>query len=157
MKSKLSLAISSIILAVFFFVACVDKTPTQKDPIDSEALTSNQEEEHGTEVKAGDVEMTNPLNAEWVLQGKAIYEVKCLSCHKLSNEKLVGPGWDGLTKKRKPEWILNMITNVEMMLESDPEAQKLLEECLVRMPNQNLSLEEARQVYEFMRSIDGEK
>ena len=44
-----------------------------------------------------------------------------------------------------------------MMLEKDPEAQKLLEQCLVRMPNQNLSIDQARQVLEFMRSNDGEK
>ena len=53
-------------------------------------------------------------------------------------------------------WIMNMITNVEAMLESDPEAQKLLEQCLVRMPNQNVSKEEARQILEFMRKNDGE-
>ena len=62
-----------------------------------------------------------------------------------------------LQKKRKPEWIINMITNVDMMLEKDPEAQKLLEECLVRMPNQNLTFDDARKVLEFMRSNDGEK
>jgi hypothetical protein len=50
-----------------------------------------------------------------------------------------------------------MITNVEVMLDKDPEAQKLLEECLVRMPNQNLTLEEARKVLEFQRHNDGEK
>jgi hypothetical protein len=50
-----------------------------------------------------------------------------------------------------------MITNVDMMLDTDPEAQKLLEQCMVRMPNQNLSKEDARTVLEFMRSNDGEK
>jgi hypothetical protein len=44
-----------------------------------------------------------------------------------------------------------------MMLEKDPEAQKLLEQCLVRMPNQNLDKQQAREVLEFMRSNDGEK
>ena len=52
---------------------------------------------------------------------------------------------------------MNMITNVDMMLESDPEAQKLLEQCMVRMPNQNITKDEARQLIEFMRSNDGEK
>ena len=51
---------------------------------------------------------------------------------------------------------MNMITNVDMMLEQDPEAQKLLEECLVRMPNQNLTREDARKVLEFQRRNDGE-
>ena len=52
---------------------------------------------------------------------------------------------------------MNMITNVDMMLEEDEEAQKLLEQCLVRMPNQNISQDEARQLIEFMRHNDGEK
>ena len=52
---------------------------------------------------------------------------------------------------------MNMITNVEMMLASDAEAQKLLEQCLVRMPNQNITQDEARHILEFMRSNDGEK
>jgi hypothetical protein len=46
---------------------------------------------------------------------------------------------------------------VDIMLEKDPEAQKLLEQCLVRMPNQNISKDEARSVLEYMRSNDGEK
>jgi len=89
--------------------------------------------------------------------GKGLYDLKCQSCHKLTEEKLVGPGWKDVTKRRKPLWIMNMITNVDMMLESDPEAQKLLEQCMVRMPNQNITKDEARQLIEFMRSNDGEK
>jgi hypothetical protein len=50
-----------------------------------------------------------------------------------------------------------MITNVDIMLESDMQAQRLLDECIVRMPNQNLKLDEARKVLEFQRSNDGEK
>jgi DNA-binding transcriptional regulator WhiA len=50
-----------------------------------------------------------------------------------------------------------MVTNTEYMLDKDPEAQKLLELCMVRMPNQNLSLQDARQVLEFQRSNDGDK
>ncbi len=43
-----------------------------------------------------------------------------------------------------------MITDPDAMLANDPAAQELLKECLVRMPNQNLSDEEARSVLEFM-------
>ncbi len=117
----------------------------------------DQPENHGTEVKSGDVTLTTPLNAQWVNSGKSIYELKCQSCHKLTDERLVGPGWKGVTQKREPHWIMNMITNVEMMLETDPEAQKLLEQCLVRMPNQNITKEDSRQILEFMRSNDGVK
>ena len=114
------------------------------------------QEVHGTEIKPGDVTITHPLNKEWVAEGKGIYDLKCQSCHKLTDERLVGPGWKGVTKRREPHWIMNMVTNVDMMLEKDPEAQKLLEQCLVRMPNQNLTTDQARQVLEFMRSNDGE-
>jgi hypothetical protein len=44
-----------------------------------------------------------------------------------------------------------------MMLEKDPEAQKMLEQCLVRMPNQNISEKESRDLVEYMRKNDGEK
>lgn len=142
---------------IVIVTACIDKTPSHKDPLDVEALTSNQREEHGTMVTAEDVRLTNPLNQQWIADGKNIYDVKCQPCHKLNDEKLIGPGWKGLTHRRKPDWILNMITNVDMMLEKDVEAQKLLEECIVRMPNQNLSIDEARKVLEFQRSNDGEK
>ncbi len=118
-------------------------------------IAANQPETHGTEVKS--IELTHPLNQEWVKTGESIYDTKCSACHKLSGEKLVGPGWQGVTKRRDPVWIMNMVTNVEMMLEKDEEAQKLLEQCLVRMPNQNVTQEDTRKIIEFMRSNDGEK
>jgi mono/diheme cytochrome c family protein len=145
-------------LLVLVFLACTSKKEAEeaakKSPSPSEAAAP-QPEVHGTEVKS--IELTNPLNKEWVAAGQGIYDTKCLACHKLSDEKLVGPGWAGVTKKREPVWIMNMITNVEMMLEKDAEAQKLLEECLVRMPNQNVTEADARSLLEFMRSNDGEK
>jgi Cytochrome c len=103
------------------------------------------------------VTLKTPLELDRVGRGLAIYEMKCSACHKLTDQRVVGPGWKDITKKRKPEWIMNMITNVDVMLEKDPEAQKLLELCLMRMPNQNMSIGDARDVLEFMRQNDGEK
>lgn len=125
------------------------EAPTPSELIDKNKIV------HGSEIKS--VELTTPINQEWTVKGKAAYEMKCLACHRLDETRLVGPGWSGVTKRRKPVWIMNMITNVDMMLETDEEAQKLLELCLVRMPNQNLSEQEAREVLEFMRHNDGEK
>ena len=157
MNRRIALAITAPLFTFFVLFACINKTPTHKESLNTEALTKNQPEEHGAPVQASDIHLTNPLNAQWVSEGKNIYDLKCQPCHKLTDEKLVGPGWKGVTGRRKPEWILNMITNVEIMLDKDPQAQKLLEECIVRMPNQNLNLEEARKVLEFQRSNDGEK
>ncbi|MGX5819233.1 c-type cytochrome [Chitinophaga lutea] len=105
--------------------------------------------------KFRDVQLTHPLDAAMAKKGQEIAEVKCTSCHRLTAEKLVGPGWKGVTDRRTPEWIMNFITNVDEMLNKDPEAQAMLEVCMVRMPNQNLSDDDARAVLEYMRKIDG--
>jgi hypothetical protein len=104
-----------------------------------------------------EVTLQTPLEQERIGRGKAIFEMKCEACHRLDDQRVVGPGWKGVTQRRKPEWIMNMITNVDVMLEQDPEARKLLELCLTRMPNQNVSVGDARDVLEFMRQNDGEK
>lgn len=155
---KISKTLSlAFISSAFLFVACSEGVKKDEPQVKIEELTKNQPEVHGNEIKESDISLTNPLSADMVTKGKSTYELKCQSCHKLTDERLVGPGWKEVTKRRKPVWIMNMVTNVDMMLEEDPEAQKLLELCLVRMPNQNITLEEARSVLEFMRSNDGEK
>ncbi|HEX6332590.1 MAG TPA: cytochrome c [Flavisolibacter sp.] len=105
--------------------------------------------------KYRNVELTHPLDEKMVAEGQNVYNVKCASCHKLTDEKLVGPGWKGVTDRRTPEWIMNFSTNVDEMIEKDTAAQRMLEQCLVRMPNQNLSDAEARATLEFMRKNDG--
>ena len=156
MKWKSFLALALVSSGSLFFAACnSEEKPKEETTVQEPA--KDQPETHGTEVKPEDVTLTAPLNQEWVKTGKSTYDLKCQSCHKLTDERLVGPGWAGVTKRREPHWIMNMITNVDMMLETDPEAQKLLEQCLVRMPNQNITKDDARQVLEFMRSNDGVK
>lgn len=97
------------------------------------------------------------LDATLVEKGKSISDTKCLSCHKITDEKLVGPGWKGVTERRTPHWIMNFITNPDPMIDKDPEVQAQLELCLVRMPNQNLAEDEARAIVEYMRKNDGAK
>lgn len=156
MKRNLLLTTAALTVALFMS-SCSEGVKKEPKPIEIQELTKDQPETHGTEVKEGDITLSTPLDKAMVTAGKATYELKCQSCHRLNEEKLVGPGWKDVTKRRQPVWIMNMITNVDMMLEKDAEAQKLLELCLVRMPNQNIAQDEARKVIEFMRSNDGEK
>ncbi len=156
MKLKIMYAIITLASAFILF-ACGEGTKSEPKPVDVQDLTKDKPEVHGTEIKESDIKLSTPLDQSMVAAGKSTYEMKCQSCHRLTDEKLVGPGWKNVTKNRKPVWIMNMITNVDMMLETDAEAQKLLELCMVRMPNQNINAEEARKVLEFMRNNDGEK
>jgi len=109
------------------------------------------------EGKFKDVVLDEKLNVEMANEGKIATEIKCASCHRMTSERLVGPGWEGVTIRRHPDWIMNFITNPDPMIDKDPEAQAMLVLCLVRMPNQSLTDEEARNILEYMRQIDGVK
>jgi cytochrome c551/c552 len=132
------------------------ETSAAAEPAAPAATTESASSDKGIG-KFTQVEVGATLDAAMAEKGQTVYDVKCLSCHKLTDEKLVGPGWKGVTSRRTPEWIMNFSTNVDEMLAKDPEAQAMLEVCLVKMPNQNLSDDEARNVLEFMRKNDGVK
>ena len=105
--------------------------------------------------KHENVQVGPGIDEQMATAGKLIADLKCASCHKYTDERLVGPGWSGVSQKHRPEWIMNFITNPDPMIDQDPELQAQLELCLVRMPNQNLSDEDARSIVEFMRQNDG--
>lgn len=130
---------------------------TWKESDESKTTEEPKQDQQASKKGIGEikeVKISDPLDKEMVKNGKMIYEMKCASCHKLSDEKVVGPGWAGITNRRTPEWIMNMVTNTDMMLDKDPQAQALLEQCLVRMPSQNVSVTDARSILEFMREND---
>ncbi len=143
-----------LILAVAW-IAC--GSPSSDSSTSSNESTSTRIDDGKGVGEIKQVTLTNPLNQQMVESGKAIYEMKCAACHRLTDQRVVGPGFLGVTERRKPEWIMNMITNVEVMLEEDAAARALLEECLTRMPNQNVSVGDARELLEFLRQNDGEE
>jgi cytochrome c2 len=136
-------------------------TATNTAPSPETAQAGNNEnpayDPNRGEGKFKDVQVNPKLDMAIANEGQKVYNVKCSSCHKLSSEKLVGPGWSGVTSRHQAAWILNFITNTDAMLNIDPKAQAQLEICLVRMPNQSLSDKEALSLYEFMRKNDGVK
>src|SRR4051812_25209675 len=40
-----------------------------------------------------------PIEQDRAGRGLAIYEMKCGACHKLDDQRLVGPGWKEVTKR----------------------------------------------------------
>ena len=141
--------------------ACGSPESNTTAPSDSQttataANKSDYDPERG-EGKFTHVEVSPTIDEAKATDGEKVYTVKCSSCHKTTDEKLVGPGWKGVTSRFKAEWIMNFATNPDPMIDKDPKIQAQLEICLVRMPNQNISDEDARNVYEFMRKNDAKK
>lgn len=152
----------AIVLTTAFACSNSGKQEGKENAEQGTAQTTSPEKPTSTADDQGigkfrDVAIDPKLNAPMAAKGKEVFDLKCSSCHKLDDTRVVGPGWKGVTARHRPEWILNFVTNVDEMLNKDPKAQAQLEICLVRMPNQNLSDDDARSVYEFMRQNDGVK
>lgn len=153
------------IIAALFVVAAMYACGNQNGTTAAGSSSEEKKEAGGNpsydpnrgEGKFKSVEVSGALNAQMADNGNKVFSVKCSSCHKLTEEKLVGPGWKGVTSRHTAPWIMNFITNTDEMITKDPKAQALLEICLVRMPNQNLSDDDARNLLEFMRKNDGVK
>ena len=168
MMSKILVVFSHLFFVSLMFTACsggsssnTEETTeaTTEAAADTEstsaATTTEEYDPHRGEGKFTAENVTvKGLDAAMATKGKSISETKCFSCHKMSDERLVGPGWKGVTERRQPAWIMNFITNPDPMIDKDPEVQAQLEICLVRMPNQSLTDDDALNILEFMRKND---
>lgn len=102
------------------------------------------------------VNLSDDIDQALAVKGKTNFENLCSACHKL-DKKFIGPAMVGVTERRSPEWIMNMILNPEEMIQKDPIAKQLLiESNMAVMANQNLTEEEARAILEYFRSLDAE-
>lgn len=156
-QSMKSSVILSIGIAAFLLTSCGggSNQGTYTPPSAAPAAEKAADPKGIGEIKS--VEIGEGIDEALANKGKAIVDMKCTACHQLNDKRVVGPGFQGVTNRRRPEWIMNMITNVDVMLDKDPTAQALLEECLTRMPNQNISVGDARDILEFFRKNDLEK
>ena len=158
---KKSIILCCVIALIY---ACSGSTEKKETTENTNAVSDLYKEDSASKAldakgigKFTNVEVSPTLDKAMAHEGNEIYDLKCSACHRLTNEKLVGPGWKDVTTRRKAEWIMNFSTNTDEMINKDPAAQAMLEECMVRMPNQSLSDDDARHVYEFMRKNDGVK
>lgn len=97
-----------------------------------------------TEVKLG------PIDHALVTKGQGIFDTKCMACHKL-DVRYVGPALRTVTQRRTPEFVMNMILDSEIMVEKDDTVKCLLQEYLMKMPNQHVDETDARNVLEYLR------
>jgi mono/diheme cytochrome c family protein len=97
------------------------------------------------------VDLPDQIDADLAAKGEELYKSKCTACHKIE-KRLVGPALKGVTERRSPEWIMNMMLNPENMVNEDPIAKQLLAEYSAPMSNQSLTEEEARAILEYFRT-----
>lgn len=100
-----------------------------------------------------EVKLEPQINQDLAIKGKGIFDIKCVACHKI-NERLVGPALKDVTKRRKPEWIMNQILNPVQMTQENMIAKTLLTQYLVQMTFQNVTQDDARAILEYFRDND---
>lgn len=97
------------------------------------------------------VDISAAIDPAIATEGEAIFAAKCTACHKIG-KRYIGPDLTGVTTRRTPEWIMNMILNPVEMVANNEIAKKLIAEYTAPMANQNLTEAEARKVLEFFRT-----
>lgn len=147
-------------IAALFIVACTNNSSKEEETTSNDNSVADVEtvetpaEDYDHQVGVGkytaeNFEVSATVDQELAKKGDAIYGAKCQSCHKTSNEQLVGPGFKDVTVRRTPVWIMNFLTNTDEMIDVDPALQEQLEVCMVRMPDQALTEVDATSVLEF--------
>lgn len=99
------------------------------------------------EITLGEVDLN--LSAK----GKELFSTKCIQCHQV-NTRIVGPALKDVTKRRRPEWIMNQILDPAAMLQKDPVAKELFAQYKIPMIYQDIKQDEARALLEYFRAID---
>lgn len=165
---KLTFKILTTLLIVLA-IGCGGKEEKEKEKIKltEKAPQETKQEEAVTSKKASEiVDMENKgvgpvkevtlaptIDEAMAARGQEIFKQMCTACHK-TDKKFIGPALAGVTERRSPEWIMNMILNPEVMIQKDPLAKQLLTEHNGSpMANQNLTEEEARAVVEYFRTL----
>ncbi len=99
---------------------------------------------------------SGPLDEELAERGEGLFQAKgCGGCHTIGGGKLTGPDLAGVTERRGYGWTVAMITKPDSMIKTDPTARQLFAEYMTPMLNMNITPDEARAIYEFLRGEDG--
>ncbi len=160
MKNLKTLLLALLVAGMSFLYACgpsngdsaTESTsatpPAATADIDPAAKSDSKGVGRFTDVKLAAID---PAMAQ---KGMVVFNAKCGACHKMTDQKIVGPGLKDVTKRRTPEWIMNQITNPAEMEAKDPVGKALLEKHLTQMTFQNVTDDETRQILEYFRQID---
>lgn len=106
--------------------------------------------------KIKDVKLGATIDPALSQQGGKVFDVTCTGCHKY-DERYVGPALGDVTKRRTPEYVMNMILDTETMVEKDDTVRCMLQTYLMKMPNMQVDEKDARAVVEHLREVAAKK
>jgi mono/diheme cytochrome c family protein len=138
-------------MTIFCFISCVQESENKTKEI------SKAEKSFYNGIGVGpikELKLDSVVNRERASEGEKIFLSKCISCHTMTDERKIGPGLKNVTKRRRPEWILNQILNPLEMTQKDSLSKILLSIYLAQMTPMNLTEKEARDVLEYFRSSE---
>jgi len=69
---------------------------------------------------------SNAVDYNKAEKGKVLFEKNCVTCHKFDSRS-TGPALQGVTKRRTPDWLIEMIVNPAEMIENDATAKAMLQ------------------------------
>jgi cytochrome c len=143
-----------LIWLVLVLSACDKKNDSEKKD-ESEAASEGKSEPKGPSKGVGPIQNLSlgAIDEALVAKGEKIFSGTCSACHKMDT-RYVGPAISGVTKRRAPEWIMNMILNPSEMTQKDDTAKALLGTYMTQM-SVNATEEDARAVLEYFRKHDG--
>jgi len=144
---RVLVVLMSLITATGFIVSCTPQAGESQEKAPSFAETQKPKAVYG---KIQKVSVGATIDLDMAHEGKEIFEVKCMACHKY-DERYVGPALGKVLERRTPEYVMNMILDTETMIDNDDTAKCLMQEYLMRMPNQDVTEKDARNVLEHLR------
>jgi hypothetical protein len=106
--------------------------------------------EHGIGPITERMSIDDEIDEELSMRGQSFFEMKCEVCHDLDQRK-VGPALGDVVERRSPEFVMNFILNPGENVLNHPVGLDLLAEHHTEMPFANVTEEEARAIYEFLR------
>jgi len=92
------------------------------------------------------------IDSNLVKEGQTLFADKCSACHSL-DEEVDGPALRQVTKKLRPEYIMNYLLNTSEMQKKDKQLIELIKKYNGEaMPDLDLKEPQARALLEFFRS-----
>lgn len=142
----MQLRATAVLAALGLMIGCAGGERESETAAAEAAPQEPMEQEMAAPAAGGETDQALASQGETLFQAKA-----CVGCHTIGGGRLSGPDLQGVADRREMEWIVAMISNPDSMLREDATARELLAEYATPMANMNVSREEARAIYAYLK------